>query len=234
MRDTAATDDRRPAGRTTVPRLVVLTDRRRSEAAGRTLLDTVTAAVGAGAPAVLLREKDLGRDERRALAADLAAVTREHGAHLLVASDTGLARTVGAAGVHLAAGDPAPLPAPPATAPRPGTSAGGLLVGRSCHDAAEVAASVAASVDYVTVSPVAPSASKPGHGPALGADGVAALVADAGDVPVLALGGIGLPNAARFRAAGAHGVAVMGAVMGDPDPAAVVAGLLQLIEEDDR
>lgn len=225
MTDGAASDHRRPAGDTSVPRLLLLTDRRRSEAAGRPLLETVTAAVGAGAPAVLLREKDLGPDERRALAADLAAVIREHDADLFVASDAALVRTVGAAGVHLAATD--------ARIDRERVV--DLVVGRSCHDAGEVADAVAEGVDYVTVSPAAPTDSKPGYGPPLGPDGVAALVAAAGDLPVLALGGVGPGNAARFRAAGAHGIAVMGAVMGASDPAAVVAGLRQqLMEEDAR
>lgn len=44
---------------------------------------------------------------------------------------------------------------------------------------------------------------------------------------MLALGGITVANAAAARNAGAHGVAVMGAVMRAPDPAAVVAALLQ-------
>lgn len=45
-------------------------------------------------------------------------------------------------------------------------------------------------------------------------------------VPVYALGGIDTTNAADFQAAGAHGVAVMGAVMRADDPAAVVEQLL--------
>jgi thiamine-phosphate pyrophosphorylase len=46
-------------------------------------------------------------------------------------------------------------------------------------------------------------------------------------IPVYALGGIAPGNAAAARAAGAYGVAVMGAVMRAPDPAGVVAALLQ-------
>jgi thiamine monophosphate synthase len=43
---------------------------------------------------------------------------------------------------------------------------------------------------------------------------------------VFALGGITAANAAQARAAGAYGVAVMGAVMRADDPGAVVAALL--------
>ncbi len=75
-------------------------------------------------------------------------------------------------------------------------------------------AASAEGCDYVTVSPVFPSASKPGYGPALGASGLAALTR---------LGATGVR--ARRRAAGRRGdlpggrrprVAVMGPLMRDP------------------
>jgi thiamine-phosphate pyrophosphorylase len=199
----------------TAPRLVVLTDRRASEARGRTLVRTVGLAVDAGAPAVLLREKDLPPAERRDLAAALLAVVRPAGARLLVASDAGLAAAVGADGVHLAAADPLP-----------GVRDRGWVVGRSCHTPAEVRAAAADALDHVTISPVASTASKPGYGPPIGADGVTAAVVAAGDLPVLALGGVTPTNARSWFAAGAYGVAVMGAVMAADDPGACVRTLL--------
>ena len=73
----------------------------------------------------------------------------------------------------------------------------------------------------------AATASKPGYGPPLPSAEYAAA-ADAG-IPVYALGGLGRDNAAAALGAGAHGVAVMGAVMRAPDPAAVVADLLEVL-----
>ena len=71
--------------------------------------------------------------------------------------------------------------------------------------------------------------SKPGYGPALGIDGLAAgcrTVAEVGSpLGVYALGGIGPAQAAACLAAGAAGVAVMGLVMRADDPGAVVASL---------
>lgn len=223
----AARADRRSTVPTDVPSLLVLTDRRQSADAGRPLTGTVAAAVAAGAPAVLLREKDLPDDQRRPLAEELMAITARHGAQLIVASDADLARAVGAVGVQLAAGDPLPK-----AETGDGRSDGGLLVGRSCHDHAEVTAAVAEGLDYVTVSPVAPTPSKPGYGPSLGRDGVATLTAAAGPVPVLALGGVDASNAAELRRAGAHGLAVMGAVMRAADPTAVVRRLLQALDQE--
>ena len=187
------------------PRLLVLTDRRQS--AGRPLDDVVRAAVAGGARAVVLREKDLPGRDRGELAAALAAVLQPVDGILLVASGPGSAD-----GVHLAAGDPFPDPAPP-------------VVGRSCHSTRELRDAAAHGCTYATLSPIFPSASKPGYGPPLGTD----ALRDA-PLPVLALGGITPSNAAACVAAGAHGVAVMGAVMRADDPAAVVAGLLQAID----
>ncbi len=180
--------------------LVVLTDRR---LAARPLPEVVRAAVDGGARWVILRERDLRYAERRALAEELRAVVP----HLVVAGPDPL----GGAATHLAAGDP--LPRGPLA---------GRLIGRSCHDAAEIGR--LSIEDYVTVSPVFPTATKPGYGPALGAAGAAAL---AGTVPWLALGGVDSPDRARAcAAAGAAGVAVLGAVMRADDPAAVAASLV--------
>jgi len=71
---------------------------------------------------------------------------------------------------------------------------------------------LSAGADYVTVSPVFLTVSKPGYGPALGTDGLARIVARVAG-PVIALGGVTAANAASCRAAGAQGVAVMGEVM---------------------
>ncbi|GIF73818.1 thiamine phosphate synthase [Asanoa siamensis] len=182
-----------------LPRLLVLTDR--TQCAGP-LVETVAAAVAAGARAVLLREKDLPAAARESLAASLSGILSPVGGTLLVAGTA-----------HLAARDPFPAMRPP-------------VLGRSCHDAAEVAAARAEGCDYVTVSPVFPTASKPGYGPALGPAGLGALVADA--PPVFALGGIRPTDVRACRAAGAYGVAVMGGVMRDPGS---VADYVDALEE---
>lgn len=186
---------------TALGKLLVLTDRTQ---AVRSLVDVVAAAVDAGARAVLLREKDLPRDERRALAESLLKVLGR--ATLLIASDATLARELGL-GVHLASRET-------------GLAA---RVGVSCHDDAELARAAAIGADYATLSPIFDSRSKPGYGPALGTEALAAA-----PLPVYALGGIEPGRAAACVEAGASGVAVMGAVMRDPS---VVRRLLDELGE---
>lgn len=185
------------------PRLLVLTDRRQLPA-GRDLVETVGRCAAGGATTVVLRELDLAEDERRELVDALATSVE------VISARSALA---GAAGVHLASNQPV-------------TEAQALPHGRSCHGPEDVARAVGEGASWVTVSPVAPSPSKPGYGPPLGADGVRRAAAAAGGTPVYALGGVEPSAVAALRDAGAHGVAVMGAVMRATDPAAVVSGLL--------
>ena len=184
--------------------LLVLTDRHQAR---RPLPAVIAAAVAGGARWVLLRERDLPVAARARLAAELRELLAGVGGTLSVAG----ADPLGGAAVHLPAA---------AAAPPPGLA----LVGRSCHDRTELAGIT--GEDYVTVSPVWPSASKPGYGPPLRLRGLRDLVRFS-PVPVLALGGVESASQVRaVRAAGAVGVAVLGAVMRAPDPAAVVADLL--------
>jgi thiamine-phosphate pyrophosphorylase len=192
------------------PPLLVLTDRSQCT---RPLPLTVEIAVAAGARAVVLREKDLSAPQRFRLAEQLAAVLEPVGGLLILAGAVapGCARRTGA--VHLSAVDELPSPRPP-------------LVGRSCHNGCEVSAAAAQGCDYVTVSPVFATASKPGYGPALGLDKLATLCRSA--PAVYALGGVSVADAAGCMDAGARGVAVMGAIMRDPN---IVAAYLAALPE---
>ncbi|MGH8874104.1 MAG: thiamine phosphate synthase [Acidimicrobiia bacterium] len=199
---------------TALPRLLILTDRRRAQARGRTLVETIEAAVQGGARAVVLRERDLPVEERLQLGRALLEVVE--GGMLIVASDPALALHLGASAVHLASSDPWDIP-------------DGLLVGRSCHDAGELAEAARRHADYATLSPVFPSLSKPGYGPSLGAEGLARLVGP--ELPHFALGGISPGRVQACLEAGAYGVAVMGAVMSAERPAQVTARLVAEAQE---
>ncbi|WBB66407.1 thiamine phosphate synthase [Micromonospora sp. WMMD812] len=189
--------------------LVVLTDRWQ---ATRPLVEVVAAAVAGGVRWVVLREKDLPRAERAALAADLRAILAEAGGTLVVAGPDPLDGDA----VHLPSAGP--YPPPPLG-----------LVGRSCHNPAELARLTIE--DYVTLSPVYPTKTKPGYGPPLQPDGLAKLI-EVSPVPTLALGGIETPARARAcMEAGAAGVAVLGAIMRAGDPAVTAAALTSALEE---
>jgi thiamine-phosphate pyrophosphorylase len=199
-------------------RLLVITDRK---GAAQPLEDVVAAALRGGCRWLSLREKDLAHGERVALLGQVLALARPFGATVTVHGDIEAAAAAGAAGVHLPAGA-----SPKAARARLGQ---GALVGLSAHGALE-AASVDCAADYVTLSPIFGSISKPGYGPGLGVGGLAAAVARGG-VSIVALGGVTAHNLASCLAAGAAAVATIGAVMAAPDPEAATAALVQAVAE---
>jgi thiamine-phosphate pyrophosphorylase len=215
-----------------VPEVLLLTDRSQLPL-GRSLQATVRAAVSGGVTHVVLRELDLSDEERAGLAGEFVEV----GATVIAAH-----RWVpGCAAVHLPAVVSRLVAGAPRTsttvgspgAPRTSTTVGSpgaprtsttVEFGRSCHSAGDVRAAAAEGAAYATLGPYATTPSKPGYGPPLDPSEYSGL-----PIPTYALGGIRPDNAAAAVAAGATGVAVMGAVMRSPDPAATVAALREAI-----
>jgi thiamine-phosphate pyrophosphorylase len=198
------------------PCLVLITDRRRS---ALPLLDAVAAGVEAGVDAVQLREPDLPRADLLELARALRAITAGR-ALLLINGDLELALAVGADGVHLSERAPAVGGLRAQAGQR-------LVVGRSVHSVAAARRAVEEGVDYVQVGAVYATASHPGRAPvglALVREARAAISMSPGvrRAPLLAIGGITPENAGEVLAAGADGLAVIGAILGSERPGAVV------------
>jgi thiamine-phosphate pyrophosphorylase len=192
--------------------LLVITDRHQA----RHSIETIAQEVGQGGGRwLLMRDKDLEPRERRDLAARLAEIARRYGMHLSVSRDVALAAEYGAS-VHLQS-----AAAVGAARQRLGP---GALVGVSAHSFDDVATAVAAGADYVTLSPIFLTASKPGYGPALG---IAAIGHAAGlGISVIALGGVTIDLVRPCLDAGAAGVAVMGEIMRSDNPDRTIRGLL--------
>jgi thiamine-phosphate pyrophosphorylase len=196
--------------------LLVITDRHQA----RQPLEAIAAAVGRGGGRWLMfRDKDLAAPARRELALRLAQIAEEQGFALSVSADVELAAAVGASGVHLQTSN--------GVAPARKLLAD-AIIGVSAHSVADVAAAGAAGADYVTLSPIFLTESKPGYGPALGTEALRAAATHG--IPVLALAGVTATTADACFAAGARGVAVMGEVMRAEDPARVVRDLIAACE----
>lgn len=197
-------------------RVLVVTMRRQ---VGTNLAQVVHQVIGAGARWIWFRDRDLGPAERAALGRELLNEARRWGATLTVGGDPALAEAIGADGVHLqAAGQVGPARS------RLGPES---LIGVSAHALGDVMEAAEAGADYVTLSPIFPSPSKPGYGPPLGLE---ALTRAAGPgIPVLALGGVSPANAPSCMAAGAAGIAVMGPLMGAERPAEVYRQLAEAV-----
>jgi thiamine-phosphate pyrophosphorylase len=196
--------------------LLVITDRHQA----RHSIEVIAEAVAqAGGRWLMLRDKDLDPPERRALAGRLGAVARRHRMHLSVSGDVDLATEFDAS-VHLQS-----AAAVDAARQRLGRRA---LVGVSAHALGDVAASAAAGADYVTLSPIFVTASKPGYGPPLGV----AAISDAAKhgIAVVALGGVTADAARPCVCAGAAAVAVMGEIMRSEQPGRSASELLAALK----
>ena len=192
------------------PPLLVITDRHQARAS---LEDIARQLFAGGCRWLSLREKDLPAADRLALLGRLLALGVSYGARVMVHDDLAAAAKTGA-DLHLPAGGDA------SEARRIlGRSA---LIGQSAHNADEIARAAEAEGDYVTLSPIFATISKPGYGPALGL----AILGQQYPLPVLALGGVEAENAASCLAAGAAGIAVMGGAMRALDPRSFMADLL--------
>jgi thiamine-phosphate pyrophosphorylase len=133
-------------------------------------------------------------------------------------------------GVHLGFDAP-PLP----SARRAWSELGGPPrgpIGVAAHAADEVGAAAAAGADYAHLAPVFDPLSKPRERPALGTEALArASQQGLGACLLIAQGGIDAGNAAAAVRAGAHGVAVTGAVLGATHPGDAAARLRATLDE---
>ena len=184
-------------------KLYAITDRR--SCAPTPLVDIVSELLDAGVNAIQLREKDLGDSELIELAQPIAEVCRNYEAKLFINTNTHIALKVEAAGVHL----PAAVMSVDAVKAQ---SDGYLYVGCSVHCLDAAQKREAEGADFVTYSPIYPTASKPGYGPAVGIEGLAKVVENV-KLPVFALGGITPARVTECLTVGAFGVAVMSGVM---------------------
>src|SRR5690606_17510047 len=136
--------------------------------------------VEAGAGVVQLRMKTASACE---LLASARALRRELAVPFVVNDRLDVALAVGADGVHLGQTD-----LPLADARRIAGSR--LLIGISTHALQQVRAAVAGGASYIGYGPVFTTATKENPDPVQGLEALARAVEAAGDVPVVAIGGI--------------------------------------------
>jgi thiamine-phosphate pyrophosphorylase len=185
----------------------------------RHLLEKIAEAARGGINYIQLREKDLPTRDLESLAREAIAIltqlrteNRDLRTALLINSRADVALAVAADGVHLRSDDVSPEDVRKvwqrhyecgAGATARANSPRDPLIAVSCHSPAEVAQAATNAATFAVFAPVFEKKDSP---PA----GLAALrQACASSIPVLALGGITLPNARSCLAAGAAGIAAI-------------------------
>lgn len=192
--------------------LCYITDRTKfpgdENARQRALFVKIAEASRAGVDLIQLREKDLSTRELEALARAAVHVVRENSwepaTRLLINSRSDIALACDADGVHLRSKDISPpdvrtiwIDAGNSSSP---------LVSISCHTVAEVARAASDGADFAVFAPVFEKRDPP-ETTAVGLDQLREACRQ--KIPVLALGGVTLENAAACIDAGAAGIAAI-------------------------
>jgi thiamine-phosphate pyrophosphorylase len=206
--------------RTVLPRLHVLTD----PVGDRQSLDTVGAALSAGAGCIQVRVKTLNDRELLAFASEVVARCRAADAMCIVNDRVDIALASGADGAHLGAHDL------PVTVARE-LAGDRLIIGGTARDPAMAVSLEAAGADYLGAGPIYVTTTKQGLPSPIGFDTLTAIV-EAVSVPVIGISGVNATRVPEVLATGAHGVAVTAAITGTSDPAAATQELLDQLPRD--
>jgi len=197
------------------PRLQFLT----LDASPLTHLEQARAALRGGVRWIQVRAKGRGEAEWVALAREVVALCRDHGATCVVNDSPRVARLAGADGVHLGPADASPADARQEL----GDVA---IVGATLNFPAHLARLGDTRVDYVGVGPFRPTTSKAKLAPVHSAASLAGLIAAAAPRSAYAIGGVTAADFVALRALGAHGIAVSGAIALAADPTAAARALV--------
>jgi thiamine-phosphate diphosphorylase len=209
--------------------ICLVTDSRRmggveadAQARHRTLLTLVRSAAEAAIDLVQIRERQLEARQLAAIVSDAVAAVGGSGTRIIVNDRLDVALVSGAHGVHLRGDSMTPEAARSISPPD-------FLVGRSVRGPGE-AQSASSTADYLIAGTVFATPSKPGLARLLGLAGLAEI-SRAASVPVLAIGGVNLQNAAVVAGAGASGAAGISLFLGEGSGLLPVRSLRAIVDD---
>lgn len=186
--------------------------------------DWVERMVKAGADTVQLRNKDLSGDDLYREIERCVAACQGSETQLFINDHWEMAVKAGAYGVHLGQEDMD-------TADLSAIEAAGLRLGLSTHSVSELDRALSVNPSYVASGAIFPTTTKQMPTAPQGLDNLRQYVQQAGDTPVVAIGGIDLNNAREVLAIGVASLAVVRAVTETADPEAAVKAFQALWNE---
>jgi thiamine-phosphate pyrophosphorylase len=163
-----------------------------------------------GVTLVQLREKQLSPKEFYEQAKAAITVAEQCGVWLIINDRVDIALAVGANGVHLGQSDLSPEAARKLLGEQ-------AIVGYSTHNVEQAIEASKLPIDYLAIGPIFTTSTKSDTAPVLGLEGLRTVRQAIGDFPLVAIGGITLSNAADVVEAGADSVAVISALLAQPD-----------------
>ncbi|MFC0240153.1 thiamine phosphate synthase [Rhodopseudomonas telluris] len=179
-------------------------------------------ALGVGT--VQLRAKELNDAEALQLVTDALELVKGTSTRLIINDYWRAAIVAGAQHLHLGQEDLA-------EADLHEIRSAGLTLGLSTHDDAELETALAAEPTYIALGPIFPTTLKSMRFAPQGIPKITEWKKRVGDIPLVAIGGIKLEQAAEIFAAGADSIAVVSDVTQNEDPDARVRAWLDATKE---
>lgn len=186
----------------------------------RLLCSAVEKAILGGCTMVQLREKNISSKEFYYLAEEVKQVTDKYRVPLIINDRIDIALSVEAAGVHIGQKD---IPVPAARK----MIGKNMLLGVSAVSVCEAVRAWKDGADYLGVGAMFPTKTK--------SDARRVTIEElekirkAVPLPIVAIGGIGRENAGELMALGIDGVAVVSAILSQPDIRKAAAELRKLV-----
>ncbi len=190
-----------------LPKIYPITDIRIS---GLSHTEQVRRLIAGGATFIQLREKHQPPGDWYEDALEAARLCRAAGALCIVNDRVDIAMAVDAAGVHLGQDD-----MPVAAARR--ILGREKIIGLSTHTSEQLAAALREDIDYAAIGPIFATATKSDHEPVIGLEMLQRAAKTAGNVPLVAIGGISEENLPSVIDAGASSAAMIGAIVRNAD-----------------
>jgi len=200
--------------------LYLVTDRKLS--LGRSLLEVIKPAVDGGVTVVQLREKEVDSREFYREALEIKEFLDSRDIPLIINDRLDIALAIDAAGVHLGQED---LPIGVAR----NILGPGKIIGASVFTPDDAIQAEAAGADYLGLSPIFVTATKPELMNQIGLEGIGPI-RRATRLPLIGIGSMNETNACSVIRAGLDGVAVVSAICCRPDACAAAEKIMLEIQ----
>ena len=200
--------------------LYLCTDRRLMTSP--TIEASVESALRGGTTVIQLREKDCSSREFYELGLRVKKITERYNAPLIINDRVDIALAVGAAGVHVGQGDLPCKVVREIVGPD-------MIVGVSAATIDEAVQAEQDGADYLGVGAMYATATKTDTRPVSMEELL--KIRAAVKIPIVVIGGINKQTLGNFKGTGVDGLAVVSAIVAQPDPEAAARELLRMWKE---
>ena len=200
--------------------LYLCTDRRLMTSP--TIEASVESALRGGTTVIQLREKDCSSREFYELGLRVKKITERYNAPIIINDRVDIALAVGAAGVHVGQGDLPCKVVREIVGPD-------MIVGVSAATLDEAVQAEQDGADYLGVGAMYATATKTDTRPVSMEELL--KIRAAVKIPIVVIGGINKQTLGNFKGTGVDGLAVVSAIVAQPDPEAAARELLRMWKE---